>query len=98
MTQEIEFERPKEEWVRSADEDVNDFVKITKVLTKILGWKLTRRIDVDCLLFEFEKNNIEIRLVYDEMAGMYLKTEEEQFPLQELFDEINGILKSGKPL
>ena len=92
VMQSIEFKKPKEKWSQSIEDDEKEFVRIATVLIKSLGWKLTEQIDIDVILWTFQKKNIEIFLVYNEMDGTYLRTHDENFPLESLFGEINDIL------
>ncbi len=94
MLRSLEFVKTTEQYNQTIEEDEKDFVYIAKILTKTLGWKLTQKIEADCLLWSFQKNHIEIMLIYDNFDGMSLRTRDDNFPLQELFDEINAILKT----
>ena len=91
--QSIEFKKPKEKWSQSVDDDVKDFMQIAKILVKSLEWKLTKQVDIDVIICFFHKGNTEVFLVYNEMDGIYLRTHDETFDLQMLFDEIDFILR-----
>ena len=91
---EIEFTRTTDE-IRSIEEGEKEFVQIANILVKSLEWKLIKQIEADVLLWVFQKNSTEIILVYDDMDGMFLKTHDENFPLESLFNEINDILNKG---
>ena len=93
--QSIEFKKPKEKWSRPIEEDEKEFVRIATVLVTSLGWKLIEQIDIDVILWTFQKNNIEIFLVYNEIDGIYLRTHDESFPLESLFGKIDDILNKA---
>ena len=94
---EIEFKRPGAiiRSIEEIDEDEKEFVRIAEYLVKSLGWNLVDRIEIDVLIWSFQKNDIEISLVYNDMCGMFLRTKNETFALEPLFKEINDMLKLG---
>ena len=92
--QRVEFKRPGGiiRSIEEMEEDEKEFAKIANILTQLLGWKLVDRIEVDVLLWHFRKDDIEIILAYNDMDGMYLRTSDETFDLDALFEEINDIM------
>jgi len=82
--QEIEFERSDEE----------KFARVTHTLVKTLGWELGQRANNPIeILWCFQKCDIEIFLYYCTLEGMFLRTCDDTFDLEALFDEINNILE-----
>jgi hypothetical protein len=70
-----------------------DFVDIATILTKSLEWKLVQRIDIDASVWMFQKDDVELLLIYDDMAGIFLKTNIETYPLDVLKNEIDTMIR-----
>lgn len=69
-------------------DDWDDFDQISLALRKI-GWIAKQNVDgPDARICSFERNNLQIWLVFDDMLGCSLKSENSAFDLQSIAEEL----------